>query len=101
MLYTVMPPALRRDRIILYPGQMAARAPADGAEAVDSVAVRFVARDRRIGPPPVDRGDGNPTWTTPAEGQADGTITAKGPIPEGFFAEYPPHPATPPGAASP
>jgi hypothetical protein len=63
MLYTVMPPALRRDRIILYPGQMAARAP--------------------------------------AEGHADGTITAKGPIPERFFAECPPHPATPPGAASP
>jgi hypothetical protein len=92
MLYTVMPTA-QGDRILLYASEQAARASADAGRPICSVAVRFEARHRQI-IPLGGRPEGiDPTWAAPAEQHADGSITAKGPIPEVFFAACPPGPS--------
>jgi len=85
MLYAVNPPA-RADRILLYPSAQAAQVSASHGRPIFAVAVRFEARHRCITPlsPAADGVD--PKWFAPAEQHADGSITAKGPIPEVFFA---------------
>lgn len=86
MLYTVIPPA-QVDRILLYPSEQAARTSAPTGRSIYSVAVHFEARHRRITPLASRRGHVDSTWAAPAEQHADGSITAKGPIPEVFFTE--------------
>jgi hypothetical protein len=89
MLYAVNPPA-QADRILLYPSERAARSCTGHGRPIYAVAVRFEVRHRCITPllPRPDVVD--PTWFAPAEQHADGTITAKGPIPEVFCAQCPP-----------
>jgi hypothetical protein len=86
MFYAVIPPA-RADRILLYPSEQAARDSASAGRPIFSVAVRFESRHRCITPLPPRPEGIDPTWFAPAEQHADGTITAKGPIPEAFFAQ--------------
>jgi hypothetical protein len=94
LLYTVIPPA-QGDRILLYPDEQTARAVVNASRPICSVAVRFEMRHRRI-IPLLSRPVGvDPTWAAPAEQHADGSITARGPIPEVFFAECPPGRSTP------
>ena len=85
MLYAVIPPA-REDRILLFPSAQAARLSASNGRPIFSVAVRFEARHRCITPLSPRPNGVDPTWFAPAEQHADGTVTAKGPIPEVFFA---------------
>ena len=82
MLYTRTIPAEQRDRIELFPDVDAARM--DGHRVI-GVAVHFDARSRRLVPLRAMPREFDPMWTTPAEFHADGSITARGPIPELLF----------------
>src|SRR5438552_3741445 len=89
MLYTLTRAGQQRDRILLFPSFDTARAVAGDEQAVVRVAVHFDERCRRIAPLWTNPQAFDPTWMTPAESHADGTITAKGPIPEPLFVEGP------------
>jgi hypothetical protein len=86
MLYTSTSPAEQTDRIRLYPTPLAARGEIGDGPALFAVAVRLGARWHHLVPLWTDAGSFDPTWTTPAELHADGSITAKGPIPDSLFA---------------
>jgi len=85
VLYTHTLPTRQADRIRLYPTSDAARAEAGDGRPILLVALRFDALDRRVNPLWTDPQSFDPTWTAPAEFHADGSITAKGPIPESLF----------------
>ena len=81
MLYTLAPAAHREDRILLFPSMDAARITADRDREVLGVALSFDARGRRVTPLWIDAQAFDPAWWAPAELHADGSITARGPIP--------------------
>lgn len=87
MLYTPTRPADQGDRVRLYPSPDAARAEAGADRPIFEVAVRLEGRQRRLVPlwslPQVL----DPTWTTPAQIHADGSITARAPIPQPLFVD--------------
>ena len=85
MLYTHTDPASQGDRILLYPRFDEGRAERCLARSVFLVAVRFDPMSRRLLPLRIDLRKLDPNWTTPAYIEADGTITARGPIPEPLF----------------
>lgn len=85
MLYTLTSPADIYDRIRLFPSREAALAVAEGARKVLTVAVDFDPRMRRVIPSWTDPNHFDPEWTTPAQPHADGSVTAKGPIPSPLF----------------
>ncbi len=86
MLYTFTSPADEYDRIHLFPSREAALAMAAGrCGSVRGVAVGFDPRMRRVVPLWTDPNEFDPTWTTPAQPHPDGSITAKGPIPQQLF----------------
>ena len=85
MLYTRTVPALQRDRIQLFPSAEAARAGAGHDQPVLKVAIRHDAPGRRVISVMFDSSAFDPDWTAPAEYHADGSITAKGPIPSELF----------------
>lgn len=85
MLYTIASPADQLDRIRLFPSAEAARATFDGSRPVRVVAVGFDPGMRRIVPLWTDPMVFDPAWTTPAQHHADGSVTAKGPIPQPLF----------------
>jgi hypothetical protein len=85
MLYTLQGPRPQADRVLLHASVEAARAHARGEGTVFAVAVRFEERSRRVVPLNVDPQLLDPTWATPAEHHADGSVTAKGPLPESLI----------------
>jgi hypothetical protein len=85
MLYTPFCPDHALDRIRLFPSQEAARAFAGHGKRVLSVAVGFDAMMRRVVPLLCDPQAIDPNWSTPAQSHADGSVTAKGPIPEVLY----------------
>lgn len=86
MLYTPTHPVQQGDRIRLFPTIDAARAVAQDGRPVLGVAVQFDAPCRRVTPLWVDAQIFDPAWSTPAEYHYDGSVTARGPIPEPLFA---------------
>ena len=88
MLYTLASLLHQADRIRLYPSAevICSRG---GGRSIVGVSVRFVARDRRVVPLWTDPAQFDPAWTTPAELHADGSVTAKGPIPGPLFVDHP------------
>src|SRR5437016_5114813 len=84
MLFTSTDPARQADRIYLYPRADAAMATGEG-RSVYRVAVRFDVGGRRVVPLWPGRVWIDPAWAAPAELHADGSITAKGPIPCALF----------------
>lgn len=84
MLYTVTSPSDPYDRIRLFPSPEAARATEIG-KPVRVVAVGFDPRMRRVIPLWTDPQSFDPAWTAPAQSHADGSVTAKGPIPTSLF----------------
>lgn len=84
MLYTFTNPSDPYDRIRLFPSPEAARA-TEGGKPVRVVAVGVDARMRRVIPLWTDPNSFDPSWTTPAQWHADGSVTAKGPIPSPLF----------------
>jgi hypothetical protein len=85
MLYTMTSPAEDYDRILLYPSIEAARAVAGSMKPVHLVDVDYDEMMRRVIPLRTDPQAFDPDWSTPAQPHADGTVTAKGPIPEFLF----------------
>jgi hypothetical protein len=85
MLYTFTHPADQRDRILLYPSIAAARAAAGDDGSIRGLAVRFDTMGRRLAPLWTDPRSLDPRWTTAAYADGDGTIIARGPIPECLF----------------
>lgn len=83
MFYTLTHPAHQTDRIDLHLNAEVTWAGAGWP--VFAVAVRFDAMSRRVIPLWTDPDQFDSAWTTPAELHADGSITAKGPIPESLF----------------
>ena len=84
MLYTRTPAGQQRDRIELFPHPAAAALALDGHPVI-GVAVQYDARSRRLVPLRAMPREFDPTWTTPAESHPDGSVTARGPIPELLF----------------
>ena len=82
MLYTRTHPGQQRDRIELFPSRDAAHVE---GHPVIGVAVQFDARSRCLVPLRALPLEFDPTWTTPAESHPDGSVTARGPIPELLF----------------
>lgn len=85
MLYTLTSPADEYDRILLFPSPEAALALGTGQRSVRVVAVNFDSRNRRVVPLWTDPEQFDPAWTTPAQPHPDGSVTAKGPIPQQLF----------------
>ncbi|HEX8202968.1 MAG TPA: hypothetical protein VF590_21005 [Isosphaeraceae bacterium] len=89
MLYTPSLPADQGDRVRLYPSPAAARAEAGSDRPIFGVAVRLESRQRRVVPlwplSPAFDVDIDPTWATPAQIHADGSVTARAPIPRPLF----------------
>ena len=79
MLYSNTAPGEEVDRVRLYP------AAAGGGRPVFAVAVRFDWPARRVYPTRSDPLALDPTWTTAAEGHADGSVTVKGAIPAALY----------------
>ncbi len=84
MLYTQTPAGQQRDRIELFPLTVATLMESEGRKFI-GVAVQFDARSRRLVPLRAMPQEFDPTWTTPAEPHPDGSVTARGPIPELLF----------------
>jgi len=84
MLYTLTSPAESYDRIRLFPSLEAARA-AEETRPIRVVALGFDARMRRVIPLWTDPQSFDPAWSAPAQSHADGSVTAKGPIPTSLF----------------
>ena len=85
MLYALVEPARQPDRIRLFPSEEAARRSAVGEREPVAVAVFCDAPSHRVFPSWTDPVIFDPTWATPAELHADGSVTARGPIPECLF----------------
>lgn len=86
MLYTVTSPAEASDRILLYPSREAAKRAISGSiRQVILVAVNYDEMMRRVIPVFTDAQSFDPDWSTPAQPHPDGSVTAKGPIPESLF----------------
>jgi hypothetical protein len=85
MLYTPTRPVDQGDRIRLYPSPDAARAEAGSDRPIFEVAVRLESRQRRVVPLWTLPQAFDPTWTTPAQIHADGSVTARAPIPRPLF----------------
>ena len=85
MFFTTTDPMHQSDRIYLYPRPEAALHGLNDGRSVFGVAVEFDLRSRKVTPLWVDRESFDPAWTTPAEPHADGSVTAKAPIPEPLF----------------
>jgi hypothetical protein len=87
MMYTNTRPAYQEELIDLFPTIKAALAAGESGRIPCQVAVRF---DKRIGqvvplwthPAAID-----PGWKTLAESNADGSVTAMGPIPSLLFTD--------------
>jgi hypothetical protein len=85
MMYTPTRPAEQGDRILLFPDPLAAKAALGEGRALFGVAVQFDRRGRRVAPLGPDPRGIDPTWSAPAEAHADGSATARGPIPSPLF----------------
>ncbi len=85
MLYTVTSPTEPYDRIRLFPSLEAARAMAFDGRHVQIVAVDYDHRMRRVVPLEIDPMLLDPAWSAPAQYHPDGSVTAKGPLPEHLF----------------
>lgn len=85
MLYTLTDPARQGDRIVLYPRFDQGRGEFGHAPSIYLVAVRYDEWSRRLVPLRVDLRSIDPMWASPAYREADGTVTARGPIPEPLF----------------
>jgi len=81
MLYTSAVAAHRDDRIHLFDSREAASVGARDGRPVLQIALRFDPQGRRVTPLWVDSSAFDPAWWAPAELHADGSITARGPIP--------------------
>lgn len=86
MLYTAYEPTSQGDRIRLFPSLAAFRT-TFGNRAAFEVAVRYDPGDRRLYPLWTHPFSFDPTWSTPAQLHADGSVTARAPIPEVLFAQ--------------
>lgn len=84
MLYTFTNPADPYDRIRLFSSPEAARA-TEVHKPVRVVALGADIRMRRVIPLWTDPKSFNPSWSAPAQWHADGSVTAKGPIPSSLF----------------
>jgi hypothetical protein len=87
MMYTNTRPTYQEDRIHLFPSLEAARAAGGCRRILYKVAVRFDPLERRVvplwtHPSVIDR-----NWRVRAEAHADGSVTARGPIPTLLFTE--------------
>jgi hypothetical protein len=87
MMYTPTRPAEQGDRILLFPDPLAARAALGEGLTLFGVAVQFDWRGRRVAALGPDARGIDPTWSTPAEAHADGSATARGPIPSLLFVD--------------
>jgi hypothetical protein len=87
MLYVPLRPATPGDPIRLYPGVDSARVDALDGTPIVAVAARFDAPSRRLVPLWPYAQECDLAWTSPAERHADGTIVARGPIPELLFVD--------------
>ena len=85
MLYTLARPEAQGDRIHLAARIEVLQVRADEGRAILGVAVHFDPRERRLIPLWSDPEAFDPAWSTPAEHHADGSITARGPIPAPLF----------------
>jgi hypothetical protein len=85
MLYAIAFLDSQSDRIHLYPTPEAAGGDASAARAVLAVAVRLDRGNRHVIPLWTDPQVFDPTWKTPAELLADGSIMVRGPIPDSLF----------------
>lgn len=84
MLYTSAEPKMQGDRIRLFPSLSAYRS-AFGSSPVHAVAVRFDPDGRRLFPLWTDPATFDPQWSTPAQFHADGSVTARAPVPQALF----------------
>jgi hypothetical protein len=73
------------DRVRLFMTAEAALAVADPEHVVHAVAVGFDDRMRRVVPLWTDPEQFDPTWSAPAQSHADGSLTARGPIPRALY----------------
>lgn len=89
-MYTITRPEAQGDRITLFPSPDCARAMAGAGKPILRVAVRHDERCRRVSPLWTDPVLFDPSWTAPAELCADGSVIARGPIPEPLFIPCPP-----------
>jgi len=89
MLYTVVSADGPTDRIRLYPSPVAAREAARGERPVAALAMDLDPWGRRVVPATIPLRDVDPTWSAPVELHADGSATARGPIPEALFLDCP------------
>src|SRR4051812_28753744 len=85
MFYTFVHPQQQGDRVVLFPTPEAARAVTRGNPPIFGVTLRFERKNRRVVPSRITAGLLDPCWTASAEDHADGSITARGPIPEALF----------------
>ncbi|HEV3162695.1 MAG TPA: hypothetical protein VGZ22_01545 [Isosphaeraceae bacterium] len=87
MMYTNTRPTYQGDRIDLFPDAKAAQAAGGNGMSPYRVAVRFDARERRVIPLWTHPSVIDPSWTALAEAHADGSVTARGPIPSLLFTD--------------
>ena len=78
-------PTIGYDRIRLFPSLEAVQALLPAGDSAQVVAVDYDPRMKRVIPLWTDPTRFDPGWTTPAQPHPDGSITAKGPIPEDLF----------------
>jgi hypothetical protein len=85
MLYTFEGPRDDADRVRFFLTAEAALAQADPEHEIHAVAVEFEDQMRRVVPRWTDPELFDPSWTTPAQPHADGSLTARGPIPRALY----------------
>ena len=87
MLYTILRPASPGDPIRLYRSVDSALADATDSPPIVAVAACFDAPSRRVVPLWASLPGFDLAWSAPAECHADGSIIARGPIPELLFVD--------------
>ncbi|CAN5888100.1 hypothetical protein BH23PLA1_BH23PLA1_04600 [soil metagenome] len=89
MMYTNAHPSRQGDRIRLFPSRQAAEAALGDPESVIPVAVGVDSMGRRLFPTWICPEAFDPAWSTPAYMDADGSVTARAPIPRPLFVSCP------------
>lgn len=89
MLFAIADTERSPDRIRLFQTPESAQDQSRGDQEVIAVALEVDPQGRRVTPLWTDAREFNPEWDAPVQFHADGSVTARGPIPEPLIVAVP------------